>query len=387
MTRMKALWIDDEPDETFVMLAEKHGILLEVAITHEEGVEKFEKSPSSFFAVILDVKGFVSETDEVATDSGFNRSLRFFDKLPPEEKVEIMAYTGQPDYHDSADFMRRTEADYEIKVFTKPNERHALFESLKNAQERSPSFKITSLYPRIFSALEDLNLSGSAQKDLMDVLKSIHFPENKIRYQHYYVCLRQVFEQLMHKAKDRGILHPECIPNGKANSRNSLTFLSGEWTSMGKIFAQNKGPVFPMVLQRNLHNVLDVLNAGVHWDKPDENDRSLQLPEYQESINTPHLLFACTFFVMDLILWFHQAASQQKSNQSKPGNWKEIRLPFEEILIDKGKELGCGKFSLPMKAKSTCRVGSNIVIKRGTLNNRYPHDSSFPFFAIDYKPA
>ena len=169
--KIKALWIDDEPSESFMDLAFSEGIDIESYQTVSAGLDAIDDKTKLFDCLIIDA----NNKNEKVTEAPSLHALRIAVEGIIERKLDIpwFVYTGGSyDGREALEYMLPDEKlkRYGEKLwYEKPDDQYELFSAIKRAVENREETRIKRKYPEAFA------LYGT--DEMMDLLKRIDSDE------------------------------------------------------------------------------------------------------------------------------------------------------------------------------------------------------------------
>ena len=315
----KVLWIDDDHDTWGADLkgeAFDNGIQLVGFASVEEGFEHLRQYLPTFDAVLLDAMAFELKGQKPGTES--ERSLDLArEKLASLERVlPWLVLTGQPDLHGSASFNHRYERYYRKG---EDEEIKRLFTDIKNKIEAQPEHQLRARYADAFAACTNQVVSEVACRLLVKVLQVVETPQSNHDDDSQFNNLRKIVEEIFIAALRHQLLPSECIPRGKVNIANCVTFFSGEPTKVSDIQrALPRARLLPRALVQAVHAYTNLTSSGSHSAGLDNPNN---LVELRQRVRTPYLLAALTYQILDLLVWFKSVVEDPLALRTYQNAW------------------------------------------------------------------
>lgn len=362
----KVLWIDDEykKQDTVISDAELSGINIIPFESHEEGINYLEANLDSIDAIILDAKVKDNKDDETTNLEGLRKSRDYINSLPIKIRPPYFIFTGQPDYMESDMFIESYGDPY-----IKATDNEKLFADIKAAVIDRPNAKIRALHPKVFELFKNGFIDKEYEKHLLKILATINSDDLTFDDELYFNQLRQMLEVAMRRANEAGLLHDKCINDkGEVILQLSSIFLSGKYVKAIDVKC-NKNH-FPEIISNHVREILDITNIGSHADKDEKNDSEANLKEYRKMLNTPYLLYALTFKLMDVLLWFSEYIKENNNIELNKSLWVDTSTPTETIVsveqnwiegtVTRIAENGWGTF-IPNGSTESISIPPNMV--------------------------
>lgn len=362
----KVLWIDDEykKQDTVISDAELSGINIIPFESHEEGINYLEANLDSIDAIILDAKVKDNKDDETTNLEGLRKSRDYINSLPIKIRPPYFIFTGQPDYMGSDMFIESYGEPY-----IKATDNEKLFDDIKVAVKDRPNAKIRALYPKFFELFKNGFIDQKYEKHLLKILRSINEEDFTFEDEVYFNQLRQMLEVAFRKASEVGILHEKCISDkGEVKLTLSSIFLSG--IEVKALDIDCKEEHFPKLISNHVREILDITNIGSHSEPEGKEQSEANLRDYRKKLNTPYLLYALTFKLMDVLLWFSEYIKKNNNIELNKSLWVDTSTPTEttvsveqnwiEGTVTRIAENGWGTF-IPNGSTESISIPPNMV--------------------------
>ncbi len=222
----RILWLEDDPDEDFIELAEKRGFELINYKTAKDVILQIETNIEHYDGIILDIRGHEESSDEVENEYGFLKVLRKL--LKQRVALPYVVYSAIPTLKEEGgieEFKKRHDID-KICQKGRKEDREELFRYLKERIMLSDNMAIRSKYSDIFDFCETSAL-GRSSWDVIETCLLVVEKGTAIGGLKPYNDLRQVFEKLGQQFYEKGLL-PEEFVHPQFQMTNTLFFLKGE---------------------------------------------------------------------------------------------------------------------------------------------------------------
>lgn len=326
---MKVLWIDDE-HETLELIKDNaldNDIELVGFRSAEEALLQLEDY-KVYDAVLLDGLFHMNKNDQgtPSNDAAFGKVASKIKSL--KDRGIILPWfilSGKTNFtlNQSSMIEALSDKDYsEGRVFDKKKiEETILWEEIKKAVELIPSYKLKQEYAKAFEVCTDQYIGAVAEKQLLEILKSVNKPLETFDDELYFTQIRIILEYTFRSANKFGLLHNACIPNGKVNLSESSLFLSGKDTlHLGVKCVKSH---FPKLIADAVQSIIFITGAASHTTDPDIKN-NINLLEYRKIIRTPYLLYSLTFQLMDVLVWFKEYVDKHSNFDENKTKWMTI---------------------------------------------------------------
>lgn len=369
------LWIDDEHEklETIKLEAKDHGIIFKCHKSKNAGFADLEKNLYLYDGVLLDAKFFENEDDAKGSEDSINL-IEIKDaiiQLP--RKIDFFVLTGQSKVYQDK-FFEKTFPNYYRKNIDDDIEK--LFEDIKSAADQQAQTQIRHKYQKVFNVCTNKYIGTAAAKDLLDILEAIH-DTKEIRTELYFNPLRQILEYVFRAANKIGLLHDDCIRDGKVNLTASSLFLSGIPVDVCQVRCTETH--FPKIIATNVQNILAITNVASHTAPKEEVDKSKRnLDAYQQATNSPYLLYSLTYQVMDVLLWFRHYADKHPDIDKNKNHWE---VNMDVLAIDDYRNYYCDIFLIPKWLLRGIKEGQEVIVRGTQKNTDYRTRKTYPYIA------
>ena len=333
MNRYNVLWLEDEPEKNpfFKHRAEVEGIDL-IQVHTVKDFEYKINIMKMLDAVILDAKGLLESLEETPSLSALNKALTVLNENNHNKKIPYFILSGHLGEHENRS--AREFLDDEI-IYIKSEDEDLLFLDLKKEADQQEQTQIKHNNPIFFDAIKQYD---SEVHDLfMKILASMKGATNEINDKLYFTQIRIVLEKMFRKANKAGLLHDECIQDGKVNLTDSSLFLSGFHTKYSESVCSSKS-YFPKLISDTVKNILFITGSASHTTDP-KLEKNINIQEYRKSINTPYLLYSLTLQLMDILIWFDEYIKRHPDPEKNKKFWEQTN-PNAKRDFKKGKIIG-----------------------------------------------
>lgn len=388
------IWIDDEWDtigKAFIQICEKrHKIHIKAFKTRREGMDALERNLKFWDAVILDAKAFNnSSTNEVADVDGLYEAIRQIERLKVKRHIPYFVLTRQPDLMDDRMFEKSVG-----KFYKKDAEgQNKLIADLKEEVSKSTRFHIKTIYHDAFEQLTDLKCH-EAVEDVIDVLESMHYPEQPFTPKLYFNPLRQALECIFRAANRYCIIPDDFFPSENVNLNQCFMYLKG--SDADKI-GMRYGIPGERVIPRNIENMMGLIinlgNVNSHSKLSDIEIQEAEKRIMKEGLNPRYLIFSMAFQLCEIAYWMNCYIS---GHTNKEDNLKKcVKLETKEkpvvqeddivgiVAREKGYYHIAGKYCLnPKIIQQNNWLGKKVKILKCDNNTNEKTKDLFPFFAV-----
>jgi hypothetical protein len=274
MKTYKVLWIDDEckaeKSLAFITTAEQDGILITDYEVVEDGIKALSENLNDWDSVILDAKCFDKSTDETPDTIGLYNAIIEITKLSAKRPVPWFVLTGQPDRLSDAEFTKtlggRIPYNKNIEA-----DKEKLFNDIKTEADKSLETQIRHEHAGIFAT----NVDKAIVLNLLIALKT-----KDSKNPAHLNDIRKIMEDIF----------DECIAKGIISS--SITKFNERSIALCDRSMQ---AIVPVYVQRNIHSVVEITQAGSHRTRIDSDIRTGL---------APYLISSTILELLNIILWW-----------------------------------------------------------------------------------
>lgn len=366
---INVLWVENDPIVIKSYPGEarlRAGLNLQVATSWEEAEELLRSNYDQWQAIILDAKCKYKENDaDLASRFLSNAIARLGNLYAVKGKTipwYILSAQGEEDIVNlipdtrlewDGDWDKASHRPYYHKTklmkWGRPGEekeipeRQVLFLRIKAQVEHyNHELQIRNdLYPNVFSALERLNLNPDVDGYLLDLLEPMHFKGTDSKdYNHRYVDLRKLLENIFRDMVNKGILPPFIVSTSNSKDEVNLAwsslFLGGEQPSPSnmneksselKFWSKVKRispPLVPKQLADFLKTAVFQTGGAVHTTASQEAI-NMNLENYLPHVNmSPYMLNSLALASCDFILWYENFTKEHSDPELNSLNWQLV---------------------------------------------------------------
>lgn len=320
------LWIDDNPSDEFVKEAYEYNIHITTKENHTDGFNALKSDPGKWDAIIFDANCKISnDKDETPSLHSLKESIHAIDKYD----IPWFVYTGGT--YDGVDSLKYViyEREWDDRLYySKPDEREELFENIKKSADRFPITQIRQMYADVFEVFKEESNGAEYAEYITDILLSLHYPKKHLIKDIYFNQLRKVVEFIFRLANKLGLLHDNCLPNGKVNLTDSWKFLSGKDASICEVRCTKEKEHFPKTISDQLKNILDITNTESHSKKDTDE---------QKNVHNNYMLYSLTLSICNIIVWYKNYANNHRDIEENKQSWEEF-TPEEKEKNERKRE-------------------------------------------------
>lgn len=356
---IQVLWVENDPlvTESYPREADMYGDLqLTVFLCWEDAEAVLESDYDRWQAIILDAKCQYKKGDADKADRFLMNVITRIGKIAARRSRTIPWYVlsgqGEDDIRDLIPDIN--EWDYgwfkltnrrfyskngKIKYGKEERyERQLLFERIRmQVNHYNEELQIENdLYPDVFKALDDLDLSGDVGFHLMKLILPIHFKGiSNTDYNRRYIDLRKAIEYIFRHMVKKGMLPTNIITKKEKDSVNltwSSYFLGGKqpenldevkgserifWLQIERVHDE---PLLPKQLSSWLKEAIFQTGGAAHTAES-EAEIAVNLDKYLPHVgDSPYMLCSLTLGLCDFILWYHTFL---KEHTDKVTTWRK----------------------------------------------------------------
>lgn len=280
--KIKVLWIDDQPSDTFLDIADNNGLDVEVRTTVQAGLNELQNKNQIYEAIILDANCKIAD-DNTETPQLIALANAIVGIYAKRIDLPWFVYTGGTYEGKEAleHIIPQNLQWWESKQwYNKPDDINILFEDIKKAVEKREESKIIAQYSRAFNILRS--------QDLLKLLKSMNTPEFE-RDEEVPHTIRCLCEELIDFLEKNSLFY-----RSKKESSNLTADCS-------RFFSKDRKKRYtPIYIQRLFHFLSEYANAGSHESTNDEGEA---IRKDIKAGNATFLNRTATLALMNIILW------------------------------------------------------------------------------------
>lgn len=287
---IKALWIDDEPNEEFVDSAYNQDIDIEFRTNVDDGIVALMDKTNNFDVIILDANCKSHSDGEYQPKIS---ALGYALKRITEERIELpwFVYSGGGFSGEESinAIVEPYEREYDDKEwYRKPKEMFELFSKIKSVIPNTSSFKIKTKYKDVFSWYPN-------QTELIEIIQFVE--ENKFNNQDVFNKIRKELDWVMPYLYDHGYL---LEPFTGSNLGECSQFLGNRALLNDKII--------PEYIQRSFHTVVSLSNEGSH---------RMDTEYLVKSGSAPYLVRSIVYELLNILHWMKTIPTVQEDIENK----------------------------------------------------------------------
>lgn len=312
---INVLWIDDEfqKNQAFIELAYLDKINITAFESSEEGIYELETNPSKYDAVILDanVKNFAN--DELTDTVGLRKTRDFLIGMHGRNiDLPYFIFTGQPEFVDSKTF-NDAYGDFYIKAMDEEKLLSDIIQSVSKSENR----KIRNEYKSVFRVIEKY-FNPTVLDNILDILRNLK--NNSLEDKGYssFTQLRIILEEVFRILNKFGILHDSCIVDGKINLSESCMFLSGLKTKY--LYVECSKSHFTPLISTMVKELMFITGAASH-SSGNIAKNTYDIKAHKNQVNSPYLFYACTFKLLDILLWIAKYIEENSDIETNKSFW------------------------------------------------------------------
>lgn len=294
--KIKVLWIDDEPNNSFIDYAYCNNIHIDNAENVDKGIEILTKSSDNYDAIILDANCISHNDGSLEPDID---ALSYALKMITTNKIELPWFVysagGFKGEKSINLIVRSHERIYDSKDwYKKPTEMYCLFDKIKDVVSKSEEYKIKCKYKDIFSWYQNT-------KELLDIIS--YLENNQINDASIFNKIRKELDWVMNYLYTCGFFKE---PYKGSNLGECSTFLGNK----------NLQSIIPLHVQRSMHSTTSICNEGSH---------NLIINKYVKQGKAPYLVKSTIFEFLNILYWL-------KDLDNTPTGKKRLETEIEELL-------------------------------------------------------
>lgn len=272
MKTYKVLWIDDEwkKQVDFITEAEQEDIIIEAHETAKAGMDAYMSNINEWDAIILDAKGYDKSVDETPDLDGLYNAISVIEELKSKRNIPWFVLTGQPDRMGNSDFEKslRGRKPYSKNI---AEDKERLFNDIKEEANKSLETQIRHKYADIF-------ITNVDKATILKLLIALKTADNKNPA--HLNDIRKIMEDIFNECVSKALI-PPTIPEFNKRSIHMCQF--------------GMQSIVPTYIQRNIHSVVEITQAGSHRTKTDKDIRSG---------TAPYLVSSTINDLLNIILWW-----------------------------------------------------------------------------------
>lgn len=310
----KVLWIDNEPDEEFVVSAyDDYGLDIINKENYVEGLEWLKKNREICLAVILDVNCIEGDVEEESESMDvFTNNLPDVIKLCEREDHFIPWYVYTGGGYEGFDTLKRVISDKrdwdplrKEKYYNKPKDRERLFENIQKAIQVSPLYNTIKQYNDIFEEF-------SSKENTLSLLRIIEIVNSdNTNNSSAYNDIRKVLEATAKLLKAKGL-----FPDDQDG-------LSAASYYIRNICFKSRQNIVPSYISYCFTACEDICNDGSH----DGGKTPMRVDRDTAASKAPYLIRSAFYMLCSVIIW-------SKSLPNDPAAIEELKGKVQRLNID-----------------------------------------------------
>lgn len=356
------LWIDDQPNSSFLDRADSKGLNLTSKENVDDGIEELTHYSRDYDAIILDAN-CLSHNDQQGSDTDIS-ALAYALKRINENGIKKpwFVYSGGGfSGEDSIDvIVKGQERLYDDKLwYKKPLEMNKLFDKITSVVKESANYQIKMKHPEIFTWYPN-------QTELISIIS--YLDESKYKESSVFNLIRKELDWVMNTCYDCGYLQ---IPYNGSNLGECSSYLG----------QKELLPFIPLHIQRSFHSSVTVCNEGSH---------RLEIDETIKAGKAPYLVRSTVYEFLNILYWLKDMPKSEESIEllkqeiiSATASKKPVLEDYEGkeyiVEIDNGN-YHCKECSLNYKIAKEY-VGKKVILYDVQKNGNSKTSSLYPLYA------
>ena len=312
---INVLWIDDEfqKNQAFIELAYLHDINITAFESSEEGIYELEINPSKYDAVILDANVKNLANDELTDTVGLRKTRDFLIGMHGRNiDLPYFIFTGQPEFVDSKPF-NDAFGNFYIKAMDEETLLSDIIQSVSESEIR----KIRNEYKSVFRIIEK-HFSKAVRDNIFNILRNLKNHSIEDKGYSSFTQLRIILEEVFRIFNKVGILHDSCIVDGKVNLSESSMFLSGSRTRHLDLECSKSH--FTPLISTMVKEIIFITGAASH-SSGNSTKNTYDIKAHKNQVNSPYLFYACTFKLLDVLLWTGKYIEENSDIETNRSFW------------------------------------------------------------------
>ena len=360
--KINVLWIDDQPNDSFMDRADSKGINITNKKNVDDGIEELMHFSHCYDAIILDANCLYHRTQQ-DKDVDISALAYAFRRINEEKIVKpwFVYSAGGFSGESSIDVLvKGQERPYDDVIwYKKPSEMDELFSKIKSVVLGSSIYQIKIQYPEIFEWYP-------RQTELINIISFLD--QSKKQNPAVLHLIRLELESLMEL----------CNKCGYLQTKFEKTNLSECSRDMGR---GELTPFIPIYIQRCFHSTVELCNEGSH---------RLKIEEDVKAGKAPYLVHSIILEFLNILYWLKDRPCSEESIEFLKQQIKEVtsnKTPkFENngdvftVEKDENGFFHCDKYLINNKIGPKC-LGKQVSIFDINENHDSRSSAYYPYYA------
>jgi hypothetical protein len=296
--KYQILWIDDQPNDKFIIEAEDYDLDIHVETCYNDGIEWLRTNLDNCYAVILDVKcKITNDPKEVARREAFKEKWLDVVQLCSQRKqIPWFVYTaGDYEGIEALQVMIPSR-----QFYNKPDDRVELFKNIVQAIELNDMAIAVKKYGDVLNFYYSLQDSDDIVKPLFRVIKIVE--ENDYKNTSAFNDMRKALGWCVAYMREHGIFPQELTRMSSAtyylNNINDTNFCR-------KRNVKPRKDIVPDYIRYSFEICEDICNNGSHGKMEGSTDdtNNLIVDSIVSKGNAPYLIRSTFYELMNILDW------------------------------------------------------------------------------------
>lgn len=322
--KYKVLWIDDQPNDSFIVDAEAYEMDIHVETCYDNGIAWLRANLDICMAVILDVKCKITDDpNEGDTPEAFKeRWAEVYALCNKDSLIPWFVYTSG-DYQgvEELNLLPANKIyDKGHRYYNKPADRKQMFENIRMAIENRDIVGYLKKYEDV------LYFCPQMAKELFRVIKIVEL--NDYTNTSAFNDMRKVLGWTTAYMRDHGLLPVDLT------KLSSATYYLRSINDTAICTKRNKRPlkdIVPDYIRYGFETCEDVCNNGSHGKmEGSTNDaNNLIVDKVVASGDAPYLIRSTFYKLLDIITWCKKLPTTEEGVENLRKKIANLEIPFD----------------------------------------------------------
>lgn len=294
MSKIKVLWIDDQPNDAFIDDAFDLDIRIDVRRNYDDGVTALQ-STCAYDAIILDANCLChNDSSEIPDISALGygiKSIKAAGINLPWFVYSLGGFSGDIAIDVIVKGYQDERPYDQVLWYKKPAQEQELFDKIKEVVSNRNEYQLKQRYSAEFAAAKSVK---DAERLLLEGLL-FEYQNSPKSIQDYFNPIRKIAENIVSQCQSLGYIPSNMTLNGIAKLLYSDPGSEVEGVSLQK-------RIMTRALGHSFIYFLDITQDASH----DKLDLPLGITDYVRDRKNTNLFKSVLYIVMDLLLWFDE---------------------------------------------------------------------------------
>lgn len=318
--KYQILWIDDQPNDKFIIEEEDYDLDIHVETCYNDGIEWLRTNLDNCYAVILDVKcKITNDPNEVARREAFKEKWLDVVQLCTQRKqIPWFVYTaGDYEGIEALQVMIPSR-----QFYNKPADRTELFKNIVLAIELNDMAVAVKKYGDILNFYYSLPNSDDVIKPLFRVIKIVE--ENDYQNTSAFNDMRKVLGWSVAYMREHGLFPSDLTKISQASYYIRCI-------NNGRVNVPGRRDIVPNYIRYIFETCADTCNNGSHVKVEGATDdtNNLIVDSIVSQGNASYLIRSTFYELMNILDWCKKLPTEEGKITALRNRVAEMEIPFD----------------------------------------------------------